>query len=88
MVLLEAMAAGLPVITTPHTAGPDIMTNGREGFIVPIRSAEAIAEHIAALTNDEDRRYEMAEAALSRATASSWRGYEESISALLDQVVG
>jgi glycosyltransferase involved in cell wall biosynthesis len=87
MVLLEAMAAGLPVITTDHTAGPEIMTNGREGFIVPIRSAKAIAEHIAALANDEDRRYEMAEAALSRATISSWRSYEESISVLLDQVV-
>ncbi|MHC5731280.1 MAG: glycosyltransferase family 4 protein, partial [Nostoc sp.] len=37
LVLLEAMACGIPVITTTHTAGPDIITDGTEGFIVPIR---------------------------------------------------
>jgi glycosyltransferase involved in cell wall biosynthesis len=75
------------VITTLHTAGPEIITNGREGFIVPIRSPEVIADHIAALAVDEDRRYEMAGAALSRATALPWRRYEESISVLFDQMV-
>ena len=46
LVLLEAMAMGLPMITTAHTAGPDLLEDGKEGFIVPIRSAEAIAEKL------------------------------------------
>ena len=39
----------LTVIATPHTAGPDLFTNGVEGFLVPICSAEAIAGKAPAL---------------------------------------
>ena len=88
MVLYEAMAAGLPVITTPNTAGPDILTEGVDGFVVPIRDPDAIAERIAALAADEDRRQAMATAALATATASGWRAYEDRIAALLDEAVG
>jgi glycosyltransferase involved in cell wall biosynthesis len=44
--VLEAMSCGVPVITTPHTCGPDVMTQGREGFIVPIRDSNSLAEKI------------------------------------------
>jgi alpha-maltose-1-phosphate synthase len=87
MVLYEAMAAGLPVITTPHTAGPDIMTDGREGFIVPIRDPNAIAECLALLYSDETRRQEMAAAALACAARSGWAAYEARISQLIEAVV-
>ncbi|MFM6247172.1 MAG: glycosyltransferase family 4 protein, partial [Dolichospermum sp.] len=46
LVLLEAMACGIPIITTPNTAGPDIITDGVEGFIIPIRDVEAIKEKL------------------------------------------
>ena len=55
LVILEAMAQGVPVITTDHTAGPDIIEDGTEGFIVPIRSAEAITEKLGLLTRDHER---------------------------------
>jgi glycosyltransferase involved in cell wall biosynthesis len=87
MVLFEAMAAGLPVITTPNTAAPDIMTDGREGYIVPIRDPDAIAARLAGMYADEAARQGMAEAALTRAAASSWRLYEDGISDVLDEVV-
>ena len=38
------MGQGLVVITTPHTGGPDVIADGVDGFLVPIRSAEAIEE--------------------------------------------
>ncbi|WLT38832.1 glycosyltransferase family 4 protein [Synechocystis sp. B12] len=44
LVLTEAMACGIPIIATPNTAGPDIITNGVEGFIIPIRDPEALQE--------------------------------------------
>jgi glycosyltransferase involved in cell wall biosynthesis len=87
MVLYEAMAAGLPVITTPHTAGPDIMTDGREGFIVPIRDPDAIAERLTLLYEDEARRQEMAAAALARAARSGWETYEARIAQLIETVL-
>src|SRR5207237_1326634 len=45
LVILEAMAQGTPVITTDHTAGPDVIENGTDGFIVLVRSAEEKAKH-------------------------------------------
>jgi glycosyltransferase involved in cell wall biosynthesis len=80
------MSAGLPVITTPHTAGPDILTDGREGFLVPIRDADAIADRLAALHGDEARRRAMGAAALARARAASWAAYETAIGALLAEM--
>jgi glycosyltransferase involved in cell wall biosynthesis len=87
MVIYEAMAAGLPVITTPHTAGPDIMMEGREGFIVPIRDPDAIAERLALLYSDEPRRQEMAAAALACAARSRWATYEARIAQLIYEVL-
>ena len=55
LVMTEAMAQGLVVITTPHTAGPDLITDGVDGFIVPIRSAAAIEEKLALLLREPDR---------------------------------
>ena len=45
-VILEAMACGVPVITTANTCAPDILTEGGEGFIVPIRDSGAIEEKL------------------------------------------
>lgn len=87
LVLLEAMSAGLPVITTPNTAGPDIMEDGREGFLVAIRDPEAIAERLHRLHADEALRQSMAMAALRRAGQASWRHYEDMIGNLVSEAL-
>ena len=76
MVITEAMASGLPVITTPNTCGPDILIEGYDGYIVPIQSPETIAERISTLANNETLRFDMATNALSTATRSAWSIYE------------
>jgi starch synthase len=81
LVLLEAMAMGLPIITTPHTAGPDLIEDGREGFIVPIRDAAAIAEKLELLRNDSARLASMREAARVRARTFAWKDYEARLAA-------
>ncbi|HVG21837.1 MAG TPA: glycosyltransferase family 4 protein [Blastocatellia bacterium] len=45
--IIEAMASGLPVITTSHCAGPDLIEDGVTGFIVPIRDVDAICDKLA-----------------------------------------
>ncbi len=75
LVLLEAMAMGLPVITTAHTAGPDLMDDGREGFIVPIRSAAAIAEKLDLLYREPERIRAMGDVAAKRASTFTWSSY-------------
>jgi glycosyltransferase involved in cell wall biosynthesis len=37
-VILEAMSCGLPVITTGNSCAPDIIADGKEGFIVPVKT--------------------------------------------------
>ncbi len=75
LVILEAMSRGLPVITTAHTAGPDLIEDGEDGFLVPIRSAAAIAEKLATLHRDRARLAAMREAALVKAAARTWESY-------------
>jgi glycosyltransferase involved in cell wall biosynthesis len=83
MVITEALAAGLPVITTPHTAGADIITEGHDGFIIPIRSPHAITASVTRLIEDEDLRLQMCENALGTASEMSWEHYESRIEGLV-----
>jgi starch synthase len=76
LVILEALSCGVPVITTAHTgAVPDLVLNGVNGFIVPIRNADAIAEKLELLFCDPDRLAAMGRAASSSATTHPWECY-------------
>ncbi|MEX0890905.1 MAG: glycosyltransferase family 4 protein [Gemmatimonadota bacterium] len=52
VVLAQALAAGVPIVTTPHSAGPDLVEEGRTGWIVPVRDPEALAARLLALHHD------------------------------------
>ncbi|MFQ5527082.1 MAG: glycosyltransferase [Thermoanaerobaculia bacterium] len=69
-VLLQAMACGVPVISTDCPAGPDeILTDGRDGVLVPVNSAEAIAGELLTLLRDPERRSRLASAGRERSQA-------------------
>lgn len=87
LVISEAMAQGLVVIATPHTAAPDLIEDGVDGFIVPIRSPEAIAEKLELLSRDPDRVYEMKQAARRKAQVHSWERYRGRLVRLARDVV-
>jgi alpha-maltose-1-phosphate synthase len=87
LVIGEAMAQGLVVIATPHTAAPDLIDDGVDGFIVPIRSAEAIAEKLELLARDPAGLHEMKQAARRKAQAHSWEGYRRTLVRLAREVV-
>lgn len=88
LVILEAMSQGVPVITTPHTAGPDIIEDGVDGFIVPIRNPDAIGERLLQLRGDEDRRMAIALAAKRKAARLGWARYEATMVDLVRQAIG
>jgi glycosyltransferase involved in cell wall biosynthesis len=85
LVVTEALSAGLPVITTPNTCGPEIMTDGSEGFIVPIREPDAITAKLTLLYEDEIRRRTMAEAAKQTAAEINWARFEEQVADLVQE---
>jgi glycosyltransferase involved in cell wall biosynthesis len=68
--LLEAMAAGLPVIATAVGAIPDVMSEGIHGCIVPPRDGRAIAEALAVLHGDREKLSWMSRASRRRIRAA------------------
>ena len=83
LVILEAMAQGVPVITTPHTAGPDLIADGIDGYIVPIRDAAAIAARLDELNRDRTRLAAMGAAARAKAATFTWAAYEDGLARLV-----
>lgn len=79
LVVTEAMSQGMPVITTTHTCGPDVLTDGEDGFIVPIRDPQAIAEKLELLHRDRERLADMSEAARKKAEGLKWADYRRRI---------
>jgi glycosyltransferase involved in cell wall biosynthesis len=59
LAILEAMAAGLPVVATAVSGNPEAVEHGRSGLLVPAESARALAEALVALLNDPTRRRAM-----------------------------
>jgi glycosyltransferase involved in cell wall biosynthesis len=70
------------VIATTNTGGPDVITDGKDGFIVPIRDARAIAERLEYLYRNPDARAAMGRAALE--TVRTWNGWERYTKQVLD----
>lgn len=61
--IIEALAYGLPVISTPHKGIPEEVIDGLNGYLVEPRSSEAIARALRILCKDPDKYREFSKAA-------------------------
>jgi starch synthase len=87
LVLTEALSQGVPIISTPHTCAPDLITDGQEGFIVPIRDADAIADRLTRLCADRDLLQQMKCNALEAARTHTWEQYRNGITAATHDIL-
>ncbi|MEJ7569033.1 MAG: glycosyltransferase family 4 protein [Gaiellaceae bacterium] len=62
VVVIEALAAGCPVVATSVGGVPDVIREGVDGFLVPAGDVEALAERLARLAGDPELRATMGEA--------------------------
>jgi glycosyltransferase involved in cell wall biosynthesis len=65
--VMEAMAAGLPVIASTIGATPEMISTGKDGYLVPQGDEDALFEKIMVLAGDVDERRRVGEAAQSTA---------------------
>jgi len=75
LVVLEALACGLPVVVTPNTGSLEFVRDKCEGFVVPIRRADAIAERLETLCHDRELLNQMSRNAQEAALENSWEKY-------------
>ncbi|MBD1873987.1 glycosyltransferase family 4 protein [Nodosilinea sp. FACHB-131] len=87
LVMLEAMACGIPVIATPNAAGPDIITDGIEGFIVPIRDAEILGEKLEWCYQNPDELARMGRSAREKAETSTWSSYRQKLASKIQTLL-
>lgn len=83
LVVLEAMSFGLPVITTENSCSDDVITDGLDGFIVPIRDPVAIRERTEILLQDDELRYKIGKRAKEKVVKNFSEERYESLNLLL-----
>ena len=75
LVLLEAMASGLPVITTTATAGPDIISHDQDGWIIEPGDLDGLVRTMRSCLENRERVAEMGRKARATAEKFSWDTY-------------
>lgn len=72
----EAMASGLPVITTVNNGAAELVDDGVNGYVVPIRSPHVIAEKLSLLHRDREKAATMGKIGAEKMQLlSGWDGY-------------
>ncbi len=87
-VILEAMASGIPVISTINTCAPDIMEDGRHGFIIPIRNSNSLVEKLEWCIQNKELLFIMGQAAAKKAQAYTWKQFREGIVRFYEKTAG
>ena len=84
IVLLEAMAAGTPIVCSDIHGYKGVVRRGREGLLVPPKKPKAIAAAVARLLSDDELRARMGASGIARAEEFSW----ERVTAKVDDYYG
>jgi starch synthase len=89
LVLGQSMACGCPVICSTNTGGADLIENGQEGFVVPIRDPQSITARLEELAQDPSLRDRMGEAARCRVKQiGGWNDYGDNYANLCRELSG
>ena len=86
-VLLEAMASGMPVITTETCGMPDVVENECNGLLIPPANARSIEEAILRLANSQELRQKLGEAARETMKRYTWERAARRLEALYCHII-
>ena len=85
MVVYEAAACGLPVIVSENVGAA--IRDGQDGFIVPIRDPDALADRLLRLYRDPALRRAMGQSAYEYVQQFTWEAYHRQVIANYRQVL-
>ena len=88
LAVMEAMAAGLPVVATAVGGVPELVADGETGILVPAGEERAFAAALVSLARDPSRRQDLAAAALRRAAAFNLDTMVASYAGLFERLAG
>lgn len=83
LVLQEAMCCATPVVTTPCGGGPESITDGVDGWLVPPRDVDALVDVFRRCAADRDRTAAIGRAARARAERWTWQNFGEALATAL-----
>jgi phosphatidylinositol alpha-mannosyltransferase len=88
IVLVEAMAAGLPVVASRIPGYVEVLTDGVQGLLVPPRDPLALAEAAGRLLDDADLAHAMGAAGREHARRFAWSTVAGELEAIYEEVTG
>jgi len=77
--VLEAMSCGLPVIISDMVGAKDVIEEGKEGFIIPARNIQAIAEKIKYFYDNPSEIERMGRNARKKAEEYTWENFAQEV---------
>ena len=86
-VILEAMAAGLPIVATRVGGIPDIVKDGENGFLIDPKNPEQIAEKINLFLEDDKLREKISKNNKQKAKEYSWESVIERLEKIYFRVI-
>lgn len=87
LVVLEAMASGLPVIVSKNAGSSDAVVEGENGFTIDIQSIDAIIDKVMWFINNKEKIEQMSFAARETALKYSWDSYNKKLSHAIFQIL-
>jgi glycosyltransferase involved in cell wall biosynthesis len=87
MVVVEAMAAGCPVIISDQVGAKQAVTEGESGWVVPAEDTDALADRMQWCIDHPDTVRSMADAAREDASEYSWKAYRERVAQHLQSLL-
>jgi glycosyltransferase involved in cell wall biosynthesis len=79
LVLLEALSSGLPVICSRNCAGPDLIEDGKNGFLIDAGDTSVLVDKILWFDSNRDKLPEMRQYARKSSLKYTWETYEKNV---------
>jgi phosphatidylinositol alpha-mannosyltransferase len=87
IVLLEAMAAGVPIVASDIAGYRSVLEDGAEGFLTPSGDAQALARALVNLLHDPARRAQMSEHGKRKAVQYDWSIIAQRVLTYYDELI-